>query len=660
MDGHGQSSHAATPATNELRSIAQTQTSTRPRLTANSRRRSAADANSSSSSSSSSRQDTSTNDSSLSFLTRPGQHSNHEMAIAVRQRIEQLRQRRRLERDNADAAAASATANHNHSDLTSNQQQQTDDPLSARIMTTADGVVFPWRTSPLVNRLDDWIMNNSDGSDDDDDVDSSPARRLDQDEADERAWLNAFQGRSGHQGRQIERYRALDSLLVDMSDRLRLRRLLSQAQAGRHYQHSLSSSSNNNLGRPRYDVQTDFDLPGLIGQRPLNPPSPPVNSSIPAQSHSPSSLTRPPAVSRSSSHRLKEQQHLTDNDNQRNLQSGHFATSHALDHTNDRHARQRQLPSSATSSTSFLRPGIAFIGHQTFEAKVPFGSHHRHQRHAILSSGPFSSSSLRHQHRHAPYAPLPTLSLDNPMQPLVPPADFPALPSSGTRARSGLDALLGRQSTAAVDHSRPLQFPGLFSSLDDSLRASERGRTLSAEDENDEASRQQWNVKVIIHSVSANNADIAGLMHAIGVPASPNDITTYFTGELIDPIVDGLRSRKWSQTVKMSTEIEYWARIGPFRGMDTNDLAVQAHDFEWVQQQTRGWLLMRWKEKDFVNVSPKACSLSIDGFYLVAINRATGELEGLYCDPSTPPYQRLSLSASGFSAPFASGSYTMA
>ena len=92
-------------------------------------------------------------------------------------------------------------------------------------------------------------------------------------------------------------------------------------------------------------------------------------------------------------------------------------------------------------------------------------------------------------------------------------------------------------------------------------------------------------------------------MHAIGVPASPSEITTCFQGELINPIVDGLRSRKWSKLSKMSIEMEYWCRIGPFRGMDVGELAVQAHDFSWLRDKTTGWILMRWKETDFVNVS---------------------------------------------------------
>lgn len=37
------------------------------------------------------------------------------------------------------------------------------------------------------------------------------------------------------------------------------------------------------------------------------------------------------------------------------------------------------------------------------------------------------------------------------------------------------------------------------------------------------------------------------------------------------------------------------------------------------------------------------CTLTIAGHYLIALNRATGAIEGLYCDPSTPPHQSLKL-----------------
>ncbi|KAK4055118.1 hypothetical protein OIV83_000398 [Microbotryomycetes sp. JL201] len=441
------------------------------------------------------------------------------------------------------------------------------------------------------------------------------------------------------------RYGLLDSVIVDMADRIRLRRLLSQAQAGRNapntppYHYTPLDDLISNTAVPA----RDFQLPGLVGTRPLNPTDRNSAAELPSR--------RAP-LSRQPSH-LKEQQwpeetlrqQHGDGRTRQSVFASAQSSSTAANPNQDSHVHDQ---SSATSISSFLQPGVVFVGRQTFEAKgvVPIRS---------------ASDS-----RRAAHAPLSSIIDADPLRPLAPPSDFPSLPSSRS---SGLDAFLRRPAATRPGDRQQAHDGGgggghpVFSSYDNSLRQglwSDLSTVSIATVSNEtEAKRQQWGVKVIINSVSNNNDQITGLMKAIGVPSSPHDITTFFTGELINPIVDGLRSRQWSSTIRMSTELEYWARIGPFRGMQTSDLAVQAHDFHWLRDKTRGWVLMRWKEKEFINVNPSACSLSIDGFYLVALDRSTGQLEGLYCDPSTPPFQRLSLKPDGFAAPFALGTFAM-
>ena len=51
----------------------------------------------------------------------------------------------------------------------------------------------------------------------------------------------------------------------------------------------------------------------------------------------------------------------------------------------------------------------------------------------------------------------------------------------------------------------------------------------------------------------------------------------------------------------------------------------------------------RWKETSFLNVGAD-CGLTIAGFYYVCLNRQSGSVSGLYFDPTSTPYQELSLS----------------
>jgi Vacuolar import and degradation protein len=83
----------------------------------------------------------------------------------------------------------------------------------------------------------------------------------------------------------------------------------------------------------------------------------------------------------------------------------------------------------------------------------------------------------------------------------------------------------------------------------------------------------------------------------------------------------------------------------------------------WIEEKLlKEWILMRWKEKCFIprsspadaNLSipsagrrgspdPASYGLTISGYYYVALRRQTGEIEGLYYDPGSLPFQVLSL-----------------
>ena len=56
-------------------------------------------------------------------------------------------------------------------------------------------------------------------------------------------------------------------------------------------------------------------------------------------------------------------------------------------------------------------------------------------------------------------------------------------------------------------------------------------------------------------------------------------------------------------------------------------------------------ILMRWKERDYLNVSAEDAGLTIAGFYYIALHRQSGKIQGLYFDPCSKPFQHLNLTA---------------
>lgn len=183
----------------------------------------------------------------------------------------------------------------------------------------------------------------------------------------------------------------------------------------------------------------------------------------------------------------------------------------------------------------------------------------------------------------------------------------------------------------------------------------------------------------------ASRTDVPVSAHA---PTTKSDITTFFTGQILHPILDGiftipapsrinLAAGGWPTKSRLtrSHEADGWVQVGPFKGMKSAELLDKGKDRQWIQEVSKGWVLCRWKEKEFVNVAgtqslvpvvgareaipgfladplshgfvlrtAKDAPLSISGHYQVALDRRTGFLEGLYIDPFAAPQQRLVLS----------------
>ena len=109
---------------------------------------------------------------------------------------------------------------------------------------------------------------------------------------------------------------------------------------------------------------------------------------------------------------------------------------------------------------------------------------------------------------------------------------------------------------------------------------------------------------------------------------------------------------------------------------------------KWLDEEIgKQWILMRWKERCFVTPSGNSTNsdttrtiltagrpptsgpstrrggsngaaswgLTISGFYYVALNRMTGEIDGLYYDPGSQPYQALKMTPEGMARPGGNG-----
>ncbi|BGO92870.1 hypothetical protein JCM10020v2_004547 [Rhodotorula toruloides] len=349
-----------------------------------------------------------------------------------------------------------------------------------------------------------------------------------------------------------------------------------------------------------------------------------------------------------------------------------------------------QDPSSALSYTSFLRPGAFFVGEQSLGKKPqPFSSLREPALPWRNNSANTSSTA------HPAFAPFPSLGAAGSggiSDSLAIPRPSPSGTIEGPR--NAITNFLRQSASNSNSTSTPRHlFQPAHHQRDpdpdpvrghttnpaargcegyrESWRAVEREMlsrargvlaetSASREEERKEGEgvKERWNVQVTIQSYEPMNKRITGYMRAFGidggapVSATYSDVTTHFSGDILHPIIDGLFAspsltgsggRTGSVKVTRAFEAESWIQLGPFKGLSKADLLEKSRSRQWIEEQTKGWILFRWKEQGFVNVAPTDSALSISGFYHAALNRRTGEIEGLYCDPAATPNQHLLL-----------------
>ncbi|KAH0541355.1 hypothetical protein FGG08_004193 [Glutinoglossum americanum] len=178
----------------------------------------------------------------------------------------------------------------------------------------------------------------------------------------------------------------------------------------------------------------------------------------------------------------------------------------------------------------------------------------------------------------------------------------------------------------------------------------------------------RWPVKVTIHSIDYNTMQLSGTMEAFNVPdwqseTGKSSIITYLEGEIIDFRTHSLETKNFPCTAEVDGT--YWRKLEPFAGLDDSELVKTLVSKKWLTEQlSKNWVLMRWKgesghcagiyncllpltgsqtEKCFITPSSHRSGLTISGFYYLSLRRSDGFIEGFYYDPTSSPYQQLTL-----------------
>ncbi|KAJ5408644.1 hypothetical protein N7509_002527 [Penicillium cosmopolitanum] len=158
---------------------------------------------------------------------------------------------------------------------------------------------------------------------------------------------------------------------------------------------------------------------------------------------------------------------------------------------------------------------------------------------------------------------------------------------------------------------------------------------------------ENWPVKVTIHNINHTEMTLSGTMEAYNIPdkTSPTHdahIVTFLEGEIIDFNQHTLETKNFKADADIDST--YWRELQPFKDLTDSEIAKNLVSRKWITEQlAKGWILMRWKERCFITPTDSRQGLTISGFYYISLRREDGQIEGLYYDPGSSPYQQLSL-----------------
>ncbi|KAL2826847.1 vacuolar import and degradation protein-domain-containing protein [Aspergillus cavernicola] len=158
---------------------------------------------------------------------------------------------------------------------------------------------------------------------------------------------------------------------------------------------------------------------------------------------------------------------------------------------------------------------------------------------------------------------------------------------------------------------------------------------------------ENWPVKVTIHNINTQDMTLTGTMEAYNIPdkTSPSQdahIVTFLEGEIIDFNTHTLETKNFKADAEIDST--YWRELQPFKNLTDEEMTRNLVSRRWITDELcKGWILMRWKERCFITPTDARQGLTISGFYYISLHREGGQIEGLYYDPGSSPYQQLSL-----------------
>ncbi|KAH8422699.1 GID4/VID24 family protein [Aspergillus melleus] len=158
---------------------------------------------------------------------------------------------------------------------------------------------------------------------------------------------------------------------------------------------------------------------------------------------------------------------------------------------------------------------------------------------------------------------------------------------------------------------------------------------------------ENWPVKVTIHNINTQEMTLSGTMEAYNIPdkTSPSHdahIVTFLEGEIIDFNTHTLETKNFKADAEIDST--YWRELQPFKTLTDEEMTRNLVSRKWITEElSKGWILMRWKERCFITPTDSRQGLTISGFYYISLHRESGHIEGLYYDPGSSPYQQLSL-----------------
>ncbi|KAJ6119492.1 hypothetical protein N7523_003772 [Penicillium sp. IBT 18751x] len=158
---------------------------------------------------------------------------------------------------------------------------------------------------------------------------------------------------------------------------------------------------------------------------------------------------------------------------------------------------------------------------------------------------------------------------------------------------------------------------------------------------------ENWPVKVTIHNINYDDMTLSGTMEAYNIPdkTSPTHdahIVTFLEGEIIDFNKHTLETKNFKADADIDST--YWRELQPFKDLTDTEISKNLVSRKWITEKlAKGWILMRWKERCFITPTDSRQGLTISGFYYISLRRDDGQVEGLYYDPGSSPYQQLSL-----------------